>query len=174
MSADAADKNAYATENLALSRQLKEQIQKLSGKTEPTDGPRSATSIQGALRELKFSIELLQSLDQVSQRDDQLLRARELLIAFARRRTLPSKPGIPDDFDEETYLALYPDVAAYVAAGTFRSGYDHWLTVGEKEGRIATYTTAPGIPADFDEAGYLALNPDVSEDVRAGLYASGY
>ena len=123
---------------------------------------------------IEIALQLLQALDQVSQRDEELLRARELLIAFAQQRTPQSQPGVPDDFDEETYLALYPDVAEAVKAGVFGSGYDHWLTHGEKEGRIATYKTPPGIPADFDESGYLALNPDVAEDVRAGLYASGY
>src|SRR5207248_10197563 len=52
--------------------------------------------------------------------------------------------------------------------------YDHWRTTGEQQGCIVTYKTPRGIPADFDEAGYLALNPDIAEDVRAGLYASGY
>src|ERR1700687_2788720 len=142
------------TETLALSRQLREQMQKLSGDVPPVGDSRPLTSIPLALQELTSSIELLQAHEQVSRRDAELLHARELLIAFARQRTPHSTPGVPEDFDEETYLALYPDAAEAVKAGDFPSGYDHWLTIGEKEGRIAPYKPLPGIPADFDEAGY--------------------
>jgi hypothetical protein len=38
-------------------------------------------------------------------------------------------------FPEETYLARYPDVRDAVAKGHFKSGKDHYLAFGEKEGR---------------------------------------
>lgn len=38
-------------------------------------------------------------------------------------------------FDEQQYLARYPDVRAAIAAGLFRSGEDHFLRVGRGEGR---------------------------------------
>lgn len=43
------------------------------------------------------------------------------------------KAGIP--FDEETYLRLNNDVRAAVAAGTFRSGREHFERHGRREGR---------------------------------------
>ena len=38
-------------------------------------------------------------------------------------------------FDEAEYLALYPDVAAAVEAGAFKTGFEHFQKHGEKEGR---------------------------------------
>ena len=38
-------------------------------------------------------------------------------------------------FSESEYLTLYPDVAAAVKAGTFKSGYEHYEKHGKSEGR---------------------------------------
>lgn len=46
----------------------------------------------------------------------------------------PKKKQAPV-FDEETYLRLNPDVRQAVAAGTFRSGLDHYERYGRAEGR---------------------------------------
>lgn len=43
----------------------------------------------------------------------------------------------PPVFDDEAYLALYPDVAGAVAAGVYTSGYQHYLERGMREGRTA-------------------------------------
>lgn len=40
-------------------------------------------------------------------------------------------------FDEERYLATYPDVAKAVAAGHFQSGLDHFKRHGLREGRFS-------------------------------------
>jgi GT2 family glycosyltransferase len=40
-----------------------------------------------------------------------------------------------EDFDEEAYLQLNPDVAAAVRSGEFRSGYYHYRMFGSREGR---------------------------------------
>ncbi|WP_377806281.1 hypothetical protein ABNQ38_06250 (plasmid) [Azospirillum sp. A29] len=40
------------------------------------------------------------------------------------------------EFDEETYLSLYPDVRKACADGLFESGYAHWKAYAEKEKRI--------------------------------------
>jgi GT2 family glycosyltransferase/glycosyltransferase involved in cell wall biosynthesis len=94
--------------------------------------------------------------------------------------------AVPAEFDEVTYLLLYPDIAEKVAAGDFRSGYEHWMKFGRDEGRLArfdeisdrrnseTLQPRPGIPADFDEDAYLFLNPDVATAVEKGLFPSGY
>ena len=69
--------------------------------------------------------------------------------------------------DEAWYLALYPDVAAAVEAGHFRSAEHHYVVSGILEGRL------PRKP-DFDEAWYLGAYPDVAAAVRDGRFASGY
>ena len=62
-------------------------------------------------------------------------------------------------FDEKWYLSKYPDVAAAVAAGVFKSGRHHFIESGYFEGRR---------PRDFevDEKWYLETYPDVAESVR--------
>ncbi|HEX5454365.1 MAG TPA: class I SAM-dependent methyltransferase [Stellaceae bacterium] len=46
------------------------------------------------------------------------------------------KPGA--GFDEDSYLARYPDVAAAVRAGHFESGRQHFNLIGRSEGRIGS------------------------------------
>ena len=48
---------------------------------------------------------------------------------------LPRIPGNPYDFDEEFYLATYPDVANAVKNKSFESGYYHYLVNGRWECR---------------------------------------
>lgn len=54
------------------------------------------------------------------------------------------------EFDEETYLARNPDVKQAVAAGEFRSGFEHFLTFGRAENRpgvaIGPAATTPSVP----------------------------
>jgi glycosyltransferase involved in cell wall biosynthesis len=87
------------------------------------------------------------------------------------RLPVPSKPeGTAADraeFDEATYLELYPDVAQAVAEGRHVDGWDHWKRLGQSEGRIGA------IPKDFDELQYLDVNPDVLEAVLRGQCPSG-
>ena len=40
-------------------------------------------------------------------------------------------------YNEQTYLADNPDVAAAVRAGEFPDGFRHWLEYGQSEGRTA-------------------------------------
>lgn len=40
-----------------------------------------------------------------------------------------------NEFNEPDYLALYPDDAAAVKAGAFKSGYEHYHKHGKAEGR---------------------------------------
>jgi hypothetical protein len=69
-------------------------------------------------------------------------------------------------FDDHYYLAQNPDVAAAVAAGTFATGYDHYIKYGQFEGRS---------PSPYwDEAWYLKENPDVAAAVKAGTVSSGF
>jgi hypothetical protein len=69
-------------------------------------------------------------------------------------------------YDEEFYLAEYPDVAAAVASGAlFKSGWYHYSAIGRKEGRLGAPT--------FDEKFYLNSYPDVKEAVFNKIFPSG-
>ena len=69
-------------------------------------------------------------------------------------------------FNENFYLASYPDVAAAVAAGTFSSGLQHFQLSGLTEGRIL-------VSPNYNEATYLQRYPDVAAAVAAGTFRSG-
>ena len=43
--------------------------------------------------------------------------------------------SVPQEFDEEAYLALYPDVRRSVEAGQLASGFAHFVASGKSEGR---------------------------------------
>jgi hypothetical protein len=49
---------------------------------------------------------------------------------------VPPGPGEPLDFDEEWYLRRYPDVAKAVSEGRGKSGLQHYLVHGRREGRL--------------------------------------
>jgi hypothetical protein len=68
-------------------------------------------------------------------------------------------------FDEKWYIAKYPDVAAAIAGGIFKSGRHHFIEVGYFEGRR---------PRDFevDEKWYLEAYPDVADSVGKGVIRS--
>lgn len=86
-----------------------------------------------------------------------------------------------EEFDEELYLALNPDVASAVSEGRLASGWDHWLAEGREDelvGHRPAITherhyrsclsqpeAAPseGDLASFDAGVYLDRNPDVRE-----------
>jgi hypothetical protein len=69
----------------------------------------------------------------------------------------------PDLFDEEGYLRRYPDLAKAVAAGKHKTGWDHYLKHGAKEGRQ---------PNDFNEQFYLRAYPTASLEIAAGRATS--
>jgi len=72
-------------------------------------------------------------------------------------------------FDEKHYLHLNPDVYAMIGAGEIASGKDHYLALGQREGRSG----APLLDEVFDEEYYLAENPDVAQAIRVGKMESG-
>lgn len=55
------------------------------------------------------------------------------LARLAKDRRVKFSP--PPGFDEERYLATYPDVAAEIGKDGFRSGYEHYALSGHLEGR---------------------------------------
>src|SRR5690606_28981598 len=63
-------------------------------------------------------------------------------------------------FNPSVYATANSDVSAAVAAGLFKSMFEHFLLHGQYEPR----NTA----AFFDLKGYLDANPDVADAVRSG------
>ncbi|GBR32339.1 glycosyltransferase [Komagataeibacter oboediens DSM 11826] len=69
-------------------------------------------------------------------------------------------------FDEDWYRATYPDVAQQVLAGTWRSGFDHYLNAG-----LDTHDPH----WLFDTRTYLAAYPDITPaTLAAGGYRNAY
>ena len=68
-------------------------------------------------------------------------------------------------FNEEWYRQQNPDVDAAIAQGFLKSGLEHFILFGQKEGR-------PSNPF-FDETDYLTQNPDVNQAVISGFFQSG-
>lgn len=165
--------------NLAQARRMRELLRGLLGEnggsapTSQTLVKLPALALAERLGRIAATLRLREHLD---ARNQELLRARELLVALGRQLPAMRQPAdIPADFDEAAYLSLYPDVAEAVKAGLFPNGYEHWKKFGEGEGRIHWINRSrPGIPADFDEDGYLVRYPDVEAAIDKGLYESGY
>jgi hypothetical protein len=70
------------------------------------------------------------------------------------------------DVDETWYRTRYPDVAAAIDEGLFKSAKHHFIDSGYFEGRL------PGDMA-VEEDWYLSTYPDVSEGVKDRLFSSG-
>lgn len=79
----------------------------------------------------------------------------------------------PQTFNEQAYLAVNPDVAEAVRLGKIRSGWSHFKKFGHIEGRrqkVAEDEMAT--QENFDEARYLAVNPDVRQAIALGQFLS--
>lgn len=102
------------------------------------------------------------------------------LLAYDRTLVLDTPAGesadIPDDelaglsvpqfFDEYYYLNQYSDVSVAVDAGLMGSGYQHFLEMGQFEGRNPSLL--------YNESFYLSQNSDVAAAVAAGDFDSGF
>ena len=72
-------------------------------------------------------------------------------------------------FCDAWYLQAYPDVKAATERGEL-SAYEHYRDYGKAEGRKPNC----GIPSGWNEAYYLANNPDVNANVSSGTgFVSG-
>jgi len=69
------------------------------------------------------------------------------------------------DFDEEWYLARYPDIQAAVNQGVIASGWAHFRAVGYLEGRL-------GYQPVVDNEWYLNTYPDIAQAILEGKVAS--
>jgi hypothetical protein len=65
------------------------------------------------------------------------------------------------DFDEDWYLATYPDIQAAVSQGAFPSGWSHFKAVGYLEGRL-------GNRPIVDSEWYLETYPDIAQAMLEG------
>jgi len=71
---------------------------------------------------------------------------------------------VSPDYDEAFYLKKYPELARLVENGTFKSGFEHFVKSGAKEGLYGN---------TFFEAQYLLQNPLVATAVKAGDFQTG-
>ncbi len=69
------------------------------------------------------------------------------------------------DFDEDWYLATYPDIQGAVAQGKFASGWAHFRSVGYMEGRL-------GNQPIVDTEWYLNTYPDIAQAMLEGKVTS--
>jgi hypothetical protein len=69
------------------------------------------------------------------------------------------------DFDEDWYLATYPDVRTAVAQGEFVSGAEHFRLIGYLEGRR-------GGPHSVDTEWYIQTYPDIAQAMLEGKITS--
>ena len=83
-------------------------------------------------------------------------------------QTAPLQETPTDEtFDEACYLAANPDVAEAVRTRKLASGWAHFRKFGRVEGRRQKVSEEElATPDNFDEARYLAANPDVAEALR--------
>jgi hypothetical protein len=75
-------------------------------------------------------------------------------------------------FDEATYLAGNPDIAALVRTpnnpnAPFATGIDHFIQYGYEEGRTR-------VSAEYDEAFYVANNRQLQPFIQNGTFKNGY
>jgi hypothetical protein len=69
------------------------------------------------------------------------------------------------DFDEDWYLASYPDIQQAVNEGLFPSGWAHFRNIGYFEGRLGHQ---PVVDAEW----YLNTYPDIAQAMLEGKVAS--
>src|ERR1700674_5512765 len=69
------------------------------------------------------------------------------------------------DFDEEWYLATYPDVQGAIDQAEFPSGWAHFRAVGYFEGRLGA---RPSVDADW----YMSAYPDIAKAILDGKVTS--
>ena len=97
-------------------------------------------------------------------------------ISFCGNGRSPSYPTPPPrthedrncDFIESEYLLFNEDVANAVRAGSYASGYAHFASYGQSEGRIFNRFCHVRRGCEFNERDYLNFNPDVEAAIRRG------
>ena len=72
-------------------------------------------------------------------------------------------------FDEDWYLARYPDVAAAVASGTLPSGLAHYVTLGKNEGRHPHPAASPHFDARWYAGSYPLAVAEAGSSEPAAL-----
>ena len=96
----------------------------------------------------------------VEEGDTHFMVERNFLIALMAKLIANVK------FDENWYLAKYPDVKEAVKRSIVASGREHYLRSGYYEHRMPTSILV-------DEKWYLEAYPDVAKAIKAGTYKTG-
>jgi len=96
----------------------------------------------------------------------------EQIVAEMRQKIAARPVRAEDDFFESEYLELYPDVGKAVAAGTYRSGYEHWIRSGRAEGRrgrkrLANAARPSGAVTEGSSMPSLQRSSRALQDVRS-------
>lgn len=71
---------------------------------------------------------------------------------------------VSPEYNEDFYLANNSELQSFVQNGTFKSGYQHFIRFGLKDGRFGT---------SFFEPEYLKENPDIVPFVNSGALKTG-
>ena len=77
-------------------------------------------------------------------------------------------------FDQSDYLTRNRDVAAAIEQGTLQSAFEHYIKYGADEDNRLPSSAFPVVNSLFNEAFYLAVNPDVVEGVTQGTHIDGF
>lgn len=105
-------------------------------------------------------------LKELQKKNPNMDTASEYVIGKKLFEFLLSIAVSASEYDETFYVEQYADVRAAIEKGKFRSGREHYLKTGYREGRR-------GALGAVDEEWYRATYSDVRKAVEAGKMPSG-
>ena len=85
-------------------------------------------------------------------------------LGYDEGNRLFRRTQVSPEYNEDFYLANNSDLRPFIQNGTFKSGYQHFVQFGAKEGRFGT---------SFFEPEYLKKNPDIVPFVNSGVLKTG-
>jgi len=92
-----------------------------------------------------------------------------LQYAFDSVHKVTAFNGIETEFNEAIYLAANLDVAAAVAAGHYKDGWEHYQECGEAEGRISNEAEAASASAGNNYTEWLRRYDTIDEKKRLAI-----
>ncbi|MEG4534312.1 calcium-binding protein [Microcoleus sp. D2_18a_D3] len=85
-------------------------------------------------------------------------------LGYDEGNRLFRRTQVSPEYSEDFYLANNSDLLPFIQNRTFKSGYQHFVQFGAKEGRFGT---------SFFEPEYLKKNPDIVPFVNSGVLKTG-
>ncbi|MFS8120354.1 MAG: calcium-binding protein [Microcoleus sp.] len=85
-------------------------------------------------------------------------------LGYDEGNRLFRRTQVSPEYNEDFYLANNSDLLPFIQNATFKSGYQHFVQFGAKEGRFGT---------SFLEPEYLKKNPDIVPFVNSGALKTG-